>query len=295
MPELVPLAITRWLEKHRLTLRAIEPLHGGSVARISCLQLSDYRGRAQSVVLKQMPAAPATLFSAEAAGLQALAECQRRHGGGLRIPAVYWVDAQCLLLEYLPAAQRTPDFERQLGTGVARQHQQRAATFGFAEDTFCGGTRQTNRQDADGYRFFAEQRLMALAQVCVERQRLRVADAHRIDRIAAQLTRWIPPQPPVLLHGDLWYGNVLSGPAGEPVLIDPAVYYGWAEADLAMTQLFGGFGAAFYAAYGEVNPLEPGWQERVELYNLYHYLNHLLLFGGGYLSDVRRIVKYYSG
>lgn len=104
----------------------------------------------------------------------------------------------------------------------------------------------------------------------------------------------IPQQSPVLLHGDLWSGNVHTDSDGKPVLIDPAVYYGWAEADLAMTALFGGFSSYFYAAYQEVRPLDSGWERRLELYNLWHLLNHLHLFGESYLSDVKQVIKKYA-
>ncbi|MEH6577975.1 MAG: fructosamine kinase family protein [Amphritea sp.] len=298
MPDLIPRSITRWLENNGLTLRAIDALSGGCVAQVRRLVLEDSNGQQQVVVLKQIAGAvQPVMFAAEAAGLQALNLKTSERGGDccLRIPEVLLVDDDCLLIEYLPAAQRQSDFEQQLGYGLAMQHQQRADAFGFELDTFCGGTRQPNRWESDGYRFFAQQRLIQLAQLCVEQQRFGMADAGGVERIAQRLPLWIPEQSPALLHGDLWSGNVLSGPAGEPVLIDPAVYYGWPEAELAMTRLFGGFGEKFYAAYTEVRPLEAGWQSRIDLYNLYHYLNHLLLFGGGYLSDVRRIVKYYNG
>ena len=100
---------------------------------------------------------------------------------------------------------------------------------------------------------------------------------------------------PTLLHGDLWSGNYLAAENGDPVVIDPAVYYGHREADLAMTKLFGGFEPAFYDAYNEANPLPHGWQERENIYKLYHVLNHLNLFGAGYYSQAVAILRYYAG
>ena len=117
----------------------------------------------------------------------------------------------------------------------------------------------------------------------------------RITRLLDRLEDFlVEPAHPFLLHGDLWSGNYITGNDGQAWLIDPAVYVGHAEADLAMTELFGGFAPAFYSAYGQVNPLQPGYEQRRDLYNLYHLLNHLNLFGGGYLSAVLRILNRYS-
>ena len=104
----------------------------------------------------------------------------------------------------------------------------------------------------------------------------------------------VPPQPASLIHGDLWSGNVIPGPEGWACLIDPACHYGWAEAELGMTQLFGGFDAEFYAAYADSRPLASGWRDRLPVYNLYHLLNHLNLFGGSYLASVRRVLDRFA-
>jgi fructosamine-3-kinase len=120
--------------------------------------------------------------------------------------------------------------------------------------------------------------------------------AQRLQKLLNQLDNWLPAHPSAsLLHGDLWGGNWLATAAGEPALIDPAVYYGHREADLAFTELFGGFPAAFYAAYQSAWPLENGYEERKDLYNLYHLLNHLNLFGEGYGGGVDSILHRYAG
>ena len=115
-----------------------------------------------------------------------------------------------------------------------------------------------------------------------------------LERVIDRLPQLIMTQPASLSHGDLWGGNVITGPGGEPVLIDPAAHYGWAEAELAMTSLFGRFDRAVYNAYRSVRPIEPGYEDRFDLYNLYHLLNHLNLFGHGYHEQVMSIVQRYS-
>lgn len=293
MPDLIPPALTRWLAQEKLQLLTSEPLSGGCVARVLLLTLRGPSGADIKLVLKQMDGAGEELFEAEAEGLKAL-HLQNMGSSCLRVPQVHFVSGDCLLLEYLPAAVAARDYDQQLGRGLALQHQQQVGYFGFSRDTFCGGTRQPNDPDNDGYRFFAQQRLLVLVERCVSTGRLSPNEQRQIERLALRLPEFIPQQPAVLLHGDLWSGNVLTGPAGEPVLIDPAVWYGWAEAELAMTLMFGGFSHGFYAAYAEAGMIDPDWRQRADLYNLYHYLNHLLLFGGAYHSDVKRIVQYYS-
>ena len=121
------------------------------------------------------------------------------------------------------------------------------------------------------------------------------SDRKRISRLLDNLEDDLQePDFPSLLHGDLWSGNYITGKDGEAWLIDPAVYVGHAEADLAMTELFGGFPQRFYGAYNEVNPIDPGFRDRRDLYNLYHLLNHLNLFGGSYLEPVKQILRVYT-
>ena len=114
------------------------------------------------------------------------------------------------------------------------------------------------------------------------------------DHLVPPYLRLPPEQPASLIHGDLWSGNAIAGPEGEPAIIDPAAHYGWAEAELGMTNLFGGFPEAFYKAYEEVAPLVEGWRDRLPIYNLYHLLNHVNLFGAGYLGQVRSILQRFG-
>lgn len=292
MPDLIPQPIVEWLEQQSLTLNAIDMLSGGCVADTCKLSLKSSKGARLELVLKQMPAGSSESLTAEAAGLQFL---RLSEPGALRIPEVILQEGNSLLLEYLSPTERSVDFDDQLAVGLALQHSHQNTRFGFSLDTFCGGTRQPNQWQGDGFCFYAQQRYQTLAQQCLEQGLMTPELFDRLLILSESLSRWLPQQSAVLLHGDLWSGNVMSGPRGEPALIDPSVYYGWAEAELAMTQMFGGFSQRFYQVYLHHSEMLPDWRSRVDLYNLYHYLNHLLLFGGAYHRDVKRIVQYYSG
>ncbi len=173
-------------------------------------------------------------------------------------------------------------------------HRQPAPAFGFSIDNYCGRTPQPNPQTPSGHEFFAEHRLMYQGRLAHEQGHLGRHELDALERLCTRLPTLIPDQSPALIHGDLWGGNIHCDGEGQPVLIDPATHWGWPEAELAMTRLFGGFDPEFYEHYLAENPLEPGWRERVPLYNLYHLLNHLNLFGSSYYPQVIQIVNQYS-
>ena len=166
--------------------------------------------------------------------------------------------------------------------------------FGFSMDNFCGSRLQVNTTTEDGFEFFANHRILNLASSAFHRNLINRDDLSNLEYIAANLSRWIPEQPAVPLHGDLWSGNIHCDEQGQPALIDPATYWGWPEAELAMTTLFGGFSSVFYDSYGENSEMAADWLERAPLYNLYHLLNHLLLFGSSYLAQIRSISQRFA-
>ncbi len=260
-------------------------LAGGSINSVVRLKFSGD----SSLILKRFRAAPPGFFEAEASGLLALEQ-----RSALRVPKIIHVAQDFLLLEDLGDAMPRQDYWQSLGRGLAILHSEIQPLFGFNRDNFCGSTTQINRATADGFQFFADWRILNLATMAQQKGLLSNKDMVALEFIAQNLDNWIPQQAAVLIHGDLWSGNIHVDNKGEPALIDPATYWGWAEAELAMTLLFGGFHGQFYDSYTEISKPEPQWQERAPLYNLYHLLNHLLLFGNSYLNQIRSITARFA-
>lgn len=283
----VPEAVAAWLREqgHGEVVR-LEPVGGGCINHGARLVTAS----GATFFLKTNPAAPRDMFAREAEGLRAL-----QVEDGPRVPTPYVWGADFLLLEDLRPARQRPDFWETLGRQLAALHSHTAPRFGFEHDNYIGSTPQPNPWTEDGYAFFAEHRLLFQARLAHRRGLLSAEDVRRVERLAARLPELVPPQPASLLHGDLWSGNVMPDAAGQPALIDPATHYGWAEAELGMTALFGGFPEAFYRAYETVRPLAPGWRDRLPVYNLYHLLNHLNLFGRGYYASVREVLRRFVG
>ena len=233
------------------------------------------------------------MFQREAEGLDAL-----RQPDGLSIPEVIGYgtvhERQFLVLEHLRSGHRQADYWEQLGRGLALQHQTHGEAYGFTTDNFIGRLPQSNTPTDRWVTFFIEQRLQVQAGLAFYDRRVDSAFLDRMHQLYDQLPGLLVDGPPALLHGDLWSGNVMVGRSGEPCLIDPAVYYGHPEIELAFTHLFGGFDDRFYAAYEEVAPLVPGFLDRLDLYNLYPLLVHLNLFGASYLSGVERILSRFG-
>lgn len=211
--------------------------------------------------------------------------------GTVTLPEVINSDEHFLVLRYIEQTQKCSDFQARLGQDLARMH--RAATsdsFGFPEDNYIGSIVQKNSLKADWIDFFIENRIDFQVELAGDRA---------LSEKWNQLRSCVPgilagtEESPCLIHGDLWGGNVISGADGGPVLIDPAAYYAHREMELGMTRLFGGFTSDFYSSYNAEYPLKPGWQERINIYILYHVLNHFNMFGGGYRSQALSLMKGY--
>ena len=235
-------------------------------------------------------------FTAETAGLCAIADT-----GTVRVPEILASGTDekygaFLLLEWRRGIPSASFFEN-FGHRLALMH--RADTvrfvngFGFSSDNYIGASEQENIPEESWVSFFRNHRLAP--QFRKAQGWFDSADRKKFSTLLEHLEKYLPePAFPSLLHGDLWSGNYIAGNDGEAWLIDPAVYVGHFEAELAMTELFGGFPQQFYEAYREVSPIDKEYRERRELYNLYHLLNHLNLFGGGYLESVRQILRLYG-
>ena len=228
------------------------------------------------------------MFAAEAEGLEELGQAE-----SLRIPRpVSWGVAGSrafLVLEYLELGGSGS--AAALGEGLAAMHRVTADQFGWYRDNTIGSTPQRNDHCSDWLTFWSKHRLGFQLQLAVSHgagNRLQERGERLIDALPVLMDGREPEAS--LLHGDLWSGNYAYTRAGEPSIFDPAVYYGDRETDLAMTELFGGFGRDFYAAYQHAWPLDSGYKTRKKLYNLYHVLNHFNLFGGGYLSQAQGLI-----
>lgn len=235
------------------------------------------------------------MFEGEAEGLQELASAQ-----GVRVPRALAVGTadECafLALEWIDLAGSVSAASKHFGEQLARQHRASAAQFGWHRDNTIGSTPQINTRTSSWVTFFREHRLRSQLDLAAHngyRGRLQEQGRELLERLDEVFADHQPQ--PSLLHGDLWGGNFGVDTNGTPVIFDPAVYYGDLEADLAMTRLFGGFSAAFYSAYEAAWPLPDGARERVTLYNLYHILNHLNLFGSGYQAQAESMIAELLG
>ena len=203
-------------------------------------------------------------------------------------------DYQLLLLEWIRTGTRTRKFWTSFGMQLAALHKTSNSSFGLAENNYMGSVVQINTATSDWSSFFVQHRLKPLIDQCLLAKLLPKEDVHYFERVFAKLPAIFTTEPPALVHGDLWSGNFMCNEHEEPVLIDPAVYFGHRSMDLAMTTLFGGFDKAFYEAYHYHYPLPGNYKEQWEVCNLYPLLIHLLLFGKSYLAQIETTLRKYQ-
>jgi fructosamine-3-kinase len=286
-------AIAHWLTEHTgrtMVARPAAAVYGGSINE--CWR---WPGEGGDAFVKVAAAERCDMFEAEAAGLEAL-----RQADAVRVPRVLAqgiVGSHCVLalewLELASAGDADAAVQARLGEQLAMQHRVTAPRYGWERDNTIGSTPQPNAWHDDWVEFFVHRRLAHQLQLAADGG-LAPSVVERGHELCARCGAFYTSYRPVpsLLHGDLWGGNwARHATTHEPVIFDPAVYYGDREADIAMTRLFGGFGSAFYAAYQAAWPLDQAAGTRRTLYNLYHVLNHYHLFGGSYAAQAAQMIE----
>ncbi|GCF93350.1 aminoglycoside phosphotransferase [Enterococcus florum] len=257
------------------------PIGGGDINQ--AYRVSDGK---KDYFLKYHPNMSADFFQAEADGLAEL-------GQAVRVPEVIQVGAYqkdaYLLLEWIEPGRGD---QRDLGNALSRLHDVKSERFGYPRNNFMGLFPQINQQEKDWWTFYFTNRIEVQIEAAKKRNHWHTNRDMAYQSFKAQvLEKWAGLNfKPSLLHGDFWSGNTYFDQQGEPVFVDPAVYYGHRELDIAMSQLFGGFRKEFLTAYQEAQPLYQGWEERLPIYQLYYLLVHLNLFGESYGSSVDRIL-----
>ena len=226
------------------------------------------------------------LFQTEYEGLKSLKETK-----AIYIPEIIVFDKNFLILEFISPTSPDDNFWQKFGRNLANLHLCQTEQFGLDYDNYIGSLKQLNTKKENWIDFFVQNRLLSQLEIGSFSSSIK----NDFEKLFDKLPDLIPQEQPSLIHGDLWSGNFMVKNHSLPVLIDPAIYFGNREMDIAMSKLFGGFQTDFYTSYNEVFPLEKGWEERVSLCNLYPLLVHVNLFGGGYLSQVKNILSYYVG
>lgn len=233
------------------------------------------------------------MFEAEARGLRLM-----RDTGEIGVPRPLATgqegDEAFILMAFVEAGRADDAFWERFGKELARMHKHTSESFGLDHDNYIGSLPQSNEARPDWQSFFAEMRLEPQVRMARDTGKMDRNDQRAFDTLYERLDRLFPKEAPALIHGDLWSGNYMVGPGGSPSILDPAVYYGHREMDLGMSTLFGRFGDAFYRAYDGEHPLEEGWEERLDLANLYPLMVHVNLFGGGFASEVRSILRRFT-
>lgn len=275
-------------------IASVREARGGDIGKSYCVETERRR-----LFVKYRLDLSASVFEREAEGLRLLAEAE-----ALAVPEPLYAGAipgrpgGMIVLSWVETGSSRPDVAEALGRGLAELHRKTSpdGRYGLGTDNYIGLLPQANAWSGNWISFYRECRLLPMAKMAEEQGLLPAGRRNRLFRLMDSLDRWLPADPkPSLLHGDLWSGNWLAGADGRPWLIDPAVYYGDRECDLAFSECFGGFPAAFYKSYREAYPLSPEYDERKPIYQLYHLLVHLILFGEAYGSSVDRVLAKYTG
>ena len=276
-------------EKSGTKIKSVSSVSGGCIS--SAYRITDENGN--NYFLKCNPS-PKDLFIKESNGLTELKKADL-----IRVPEVIDSNEEFLLTEFIASGSRSKNFFENFGRSFAQLHKYTGKKFGFYENNYIGSNPQLNipikSEENDWVAFYFNKRILFQFKLAEKNGYAKKELIEGISFLEKNIHKIIGDslEPPSLLHGDLWSGNYIIDENGNACLVDPAVYYGNREADLAMTKLFGGFSNEFYISYNDSYPLKEGYEYRENLYKLYHVLNHLNIFGTSYYSHVISLIKYY--
>lgn len=289
IPETVKSSIESYLrELHNKTdkITNIKAVGGGSINQTYKLETE---GGNYFIKINDAARYP-QMFEKEARGLELLKSAET-----LKVPSVVHYDSSgsdaYLLLEFIESGSSGGDFWERFGSDLAAMHRKSHDYFGLDHDNYMGSLYQYNAPHEKWVDFFVEERLEKQVRLAHDDGAINRNDIALFEKLYPKLDGYFPDEPPALVHGDLWSGNYMAAASGKAALIDPAAYYGHREVDIAMSTLFGRFSPEFYRSYNQAWPMESGWEERLDIYNLYPLLIHVNLFGGGYWGSVKSILK----
>lgn len=287
---MIPNTVKNELEQTAdIAIKNTHSVGGGSINQAAKIQTED----GKTYFLKWNSTTPADMFPKEKRGLELLASAET----GLRIPSVIALnssgDTDFLLIEFIKEEKAQASSGQKFGRQLAALHQTTADKYGLDHDNYIGRLPQSNTKNGSWVDFFITERLQPRLKQAVDQGRLGRNDSEHFKSLYKKLPELLPEEPPSLLHGDLWGGNYFYDEDGNAAIFDPAVYYGNREIEMAFTHLFGGFSSDFYEAYNEALPLEPNFNQRKAIYNLYPLLVHTNMFGGHYGRQVSSIVNQF--
>lgn len=279
----------RAILRKELEIENLRSVGGGSINRAYALKTSagDFFLKANNEPMAN------AMFEAEIDGLASL-----REASSFVIPEVYGAlehkNTAYLLMDLIDSAAMQPGYWQELGNNLADLHRVVNDEFGYHRANFIGSLPQTNHAALNWGEFFIHQRMMPMIRRARDRGLVDLSFVSKFEKAMPAVVSEMPVEPASLVHGDLWSGNLIVDANGQPTIIDPAVYFGHREMDLAFSQMFGGFSQEFYDSYNEAYPLESGFSRRVDLYNLYPYLVHLNLFGRSYFGHIEQTIKKFT-
>lgn len=272
-----------------ISIDSINVVGGGSINRAYKVKVGTF-----NYFIKANSTADASaMFKCEQDGLSTL-----REHSDFRIPKVYGTSSlegeKFLIMDFISSAPRDASYWDELGKKLAGLHRNTNDSFGYTQNNYIGSLPQQNNAHITWSEFFVTERMEPLLKLALQQDLIDKAQADHFFKALPNMLSLLPIEPPSLIHGDLWSGNLMTDDRGEPTIIDPAVYYGHREMDLAFTYLFGGFSAEFYEAYQHYYPLEQGFSDRIDIHNLYPLLVHLNLFGIGYLNQILQVIRRFT-